>query len=157
MVQNLQKEVKLSNGMTTLIDEEDFDKASELKWLCNNYGYAASTTKPKVLLHRLIMNPPKDKQIDHINHNRIDNRKSNLRICTNMENHRNTLKHKTNTSGYKGVSWNKYSGKWEARIRVNKRKLSLGYFTDLIEAAEAYDVAATLYFGEFKLLNKKVV
>ncbi|WP_252233758.1 HNH endonuclease [Clostridium sp. ZS1] len=79
-------------------------------------------------MHRFIMNPPSNKLIDHINGNKLDNRKCNLRIVNKSQNAMNSKKPKNNTSGVKGVYWDKRSKKWEASIQVNMKKKSLGYF-----------------------------
>jgi len=104
-------------------------------------------------MFRIIVNPFKDKQIDHINHNTLDNRKENLRIVTGSQNGMNQKLHKNNTSGYKGVHWFIYSKRWMAYIRLNSRKIHLGYFNSKIEAAYAYNYAALKYFGKFAKLN----
>ena len=143
-----------------LIDDEDVKRIYEEKWHVNVWGKYPLLGKKNsvgkweyVLMHRFILNCPKEKQVDHINHNTFDNRKINLRICSNVENHRNTKIHSNNKTGYKGVSWNKKSNKYESRIKVNKNKLHLGLFENKIEAARAYNYAAVKYFGEYALLN----
>ena len=89
---------------------------------------------------------------DHKNNQPLDNRKENLRLCTNQENAFNSSKPRNNTSGAKGVSWNKRDRKYEAYISCGKRR-NLGMFTDLIEAAKAYNAAALELFGEFAKIN----
>lgn len=81
--------------------------------------------------------------IDHINRNKADNRISNLRVVTKSENCENVGLSKKNTSGFKGVSWNKDIGKWNAKIGHRRRRINLGYFSDLTEAANAYIKAAS--------------
>lgn len=76
-------------------------------------------------------------QIDHINHNRADNRISNLRLASNQENQRNASKRKDNTSGICGISWAKRQNKWRADIKVNQKQINLGYFADINQAIEA--------------------
>ena len=87
---------------------------------------------------------PKD-QIDHINHDRADNRFANLREASNQENHKNTSIQKNNTSGVAGVNWHKASGKWKARIKVSQEDIHLGLFIDIIEAAKARKSAEVKY------------
>ncbi len=105
-------------------------------------------------LHRVLINAPNDKTVDHINGNTLDNRKINLRLCTNSENLRNSKKRKTNTSGYKGVSFCKSCKKYIASITLNYKKIRLGYFEDKKEAAIAYNMAAIKYHGNFAKLNE---
>lgn len=103
-----------------------------------------------IRLHNLIMN---DKYIDHKNGNICDNRKENLRKCTQSENMHNTNKPKNNTSSYKGVHWNKINKKWVAQICINYKIQYIGSFTNIIKAAEAYNKKAVELFGEFARLN----
>lgn len=91
--------------------------------------------------------------VDHINHNKLDNRRCNLRICTETQNNMNKCFDSRNTSGYKGVSWHKSARKWFAYIRFNKQRLNIGFFDDPVEAAHAYDDAARIYHGEYAHLN----
>ncbi len=91
--------------------------------------------------------------VDHINGDRTDNRRCNLRLCTNKENVRNARVASHNTTGYKGVSYNKRRKKYESRITVDGRQLFLGYFINPIEAALAYDRAALRYLGEYARPN----
>jgi hypothetical protein len=93
-------------------------------------------------------------QIDHINGIRDDNRFCNLREATGTENQGNKKLNKNNTSGYRGVSWNKNSKKWESRLKVNDKRIYLGSFNSKKEAALAYNRAALEYFGEFAYLNE---
>jgi len=88
-------------------------------------------------------------QIDHINGNKQDNRILNLREATQSENKRNTATYKSNTSGYKGVSWSRSEGKWVSRIGFQGKQINLGYFDDPAEAHAAYCEAAKKYHGEF--------
>jgi AP2 domain-containing protein/HNH endonuclease len=106
-----------------------------------------------VPLHRLIMNAPADKEVDHINGDTLDNRRCNLRICSHKENLRNQKLPKNSKSGYKGVTWYKRIKKWRSHIRLNKKQIHLGYFDDIKLAANAYNEAAIKYFGEFAKLN----
>jgi hypothetical protein len=141
-----------------LVDDEDFDKFNKYKWHSTKKGYALHTdtsVKPKknILMHRLIMNCRKGLEVDHIYHNTLDNRKQNLRITTRIQNHQNTIIHKINKSGYKGVTKHKHSGKWESRIKYQGKKLHIGLFTNPRHAALAYDMWAKELFGEYAYLN----
>lgn len=125
----------------TLIDIDDIDKVKHIKWSINNKYYVGSNA-PKVKLHRLIMNCPDDMIVDHINHNRLDNRKSNLRICTVRENNFNKKS--------KGVYWHESRNKWSARIQVDGKKIFLGYFINKDDAIQARRNAEIEYFGEYR-------
>ena len=131
----------------TKIDLEDLEKVLSKKWRCSNNGYIKSNDN--LLLHRFIMDCPKDKVVDHINGDKTDNRKSNLRICSQSENLRNSKISKDNNSGYKGVSFHKASGKWRARITVNKDTKYLGLFKDKEKAIKVRKEAENKYFGEY--------
>jgi len=101
------------------------------------------------------MNVPKGMVTDHINHNGLDNRKSNLRVCTDAENGRNKQRQKGGTSIYKGVCWHKAKKKWVAQIKFEGKNMHIGYFTDdkEKEAARAVDAKAKVLHGEYALLN----
>ena len=134
-----------------IIDKEDYEKVKNGKMSITKDGYCWST---KVgLLHRFIMDCPEGMDVDHENHNTLDNRKVNLKICTRTQNSRNMSIPKNNTSGYKGVTWDKRCNKWMAQIMINRKNIFLGYFDDKVEAARAYNDAAIKHFGEFALLN----
>ena len=105
-----------------------------------------------VLMHRFIVNPREGYVVDHINGNKHDNRRGNLRECTHGENRQNSRKSR-GTSRFKGVFWNTRRGKWGAAISCEGKMIHLGSFTDEIEAAQAYDRAAVKYFGAFACLN----
>lgn len=105
------------------------------------------------LLHRLIMNAKDNEYVDHINFNKLDNRKCNLRICSKAENTQYQQISTRNTSGYKGVSWDKENNKWYAQIKTNGKHFNLGRFDNKHEAAKAYNIAAIHMFGEFAKLN----
>lgn len=158
--------IKLTQGQTTLVDYSDYDLVSPYTWCVSKdkdgrcYAMTNITISKnkygRLYLHRLIMNINDSKiHVDHISHITLDNRKSNLRICTNTQNRRNRIKSniKQYSSIYKGVDWNKKSNKWRARINFNKKAIHLGLFNSEIEAAKAYDSKAKELFGEFACLN----
>jgi hypothetical protein len=138
-----------------LIDCEDYERVKDYKWH-SGAGQVISSNKVG-LLARFIMGTTDPKiQVDHINHNRLDNRKENLRICTNAENNRNKKKTKSNTSGYKGVYWNTKTGKWIAQIMVDGKHYHLGCFDNIVDAATAYDQSAKKFHKEFSQTNRLV-
>jgi hypothetical protein len=137
-----------------LIDKEDLDKVLSRFWCIEPFGYVISTNKTNTItLHKFLMQTKDNEYLDHINGDKFDNRKSNLRICTKAENCRNSKMKSINTSGYKGVSWRKRDKKWSAIITVNYKNIGLGYYENKIEAAKAYNKAALKYHGEFARLN----
>ncbi|MFA5990454.1 MAG: AP2 domain-containing protein [Sphingomonas sp.] len=145
------KEIPLTKGKVALVDDDDFDELSKFKWFFSK-GYALKSEdrySTEIIMHRRIMNAPDGMDTDHINHNGLDNRRENLRVCTRSENLMNRGKLKNNTSGYKGVSWNKNSKKWQTHIRVNGKKIYLGNFKDKEEAYKAYCDASIKYHGDF--------
>lgn len=164
------KEITLSNGMKCQVDDEDYDKFGHLNWhaevrkhtvYVGRYWYNKEKGyKSRKRLHRLIMNASPEMDVDHIDHNGLNNQKSNLRICSTMENRRNSKIRKDNRTGFKGVSL--FKGRiWKdsktpvfrARIMVQRKEIGLGYFESAEEAARAYDSKAVELFGEFAHLN----
>jgi len=137
-----------------LVDDEDYEFAMRHKWSLNWRRYARGYARVSGIpinstYHRIIMNAQRGQIIDHINRNRLDNRKSNLRFCTAAQNTRNRSINRDNISGYKGVSWNEKSSSWRASIRVNSKNTHLGLYATPKEAAEAYKRAAIKYHREF--------
>jgi hypothetical protein len=141
------KEIKLTQGKIALIDDEDFELIMQFKWCVqksrntfyaiansNHFDDNGKYTHNTIRMHRLIMNPAKDKQIDHINHDGLDNQKCNLKIVTNRANHLNRLHQ--NSFGLFGVS--KTNGWFYSRIRINKTVKYLGCFKTAIDAHNAY-------------------
>jgi hypothetical protein len=104
-------------------------------------------------LHRFILDAPSALEVDHINGNGLDCRRSNLRLATHKQNLRNQAAH-SGTSRYKGVSWNRQRNGWDAQICLNGKNRYLGRFRTEVEAAKAYNEGARLHFGEFARLNE---
>jgi hypothetical protein len=147
------KYIELTQGFKALIDDEDFEKVSKFKWWYSQ-GYAGRFEKKNcILMHRFIMNTPPGMDTDHKDLNTLNNQKYNLRICTRKQNQGNIGLRKDNTSGYKGVTWNKATNKWLAYIYHEKKFKNLGNFSDILDAAQAYDKAAIFYYEEFAKLN----
>lgn len=139
--------------MDILLDKKDKHLLA-YSWSINK-GYARGSVDGKVVyLHQAIMNAPKGFQVDHINGNRLDNRRSNLRVVSRMQNQQNRMvQQKNNTSGFKGVAWRKDKSLWAAQIRVETKLKHLGFFSDILEASKAYDRAAKEYFGAYARIN----
>lgn len=156
------KEISLTQGKVALVDVEDYDYLNQWKWYAhknkNDMFYAIRKIKRygkriTIRMHREIIKPPDNMFTDHINRDSLDNRRSNLRICTYSQNRMNSKKNKNNTSGYRGVDWHKIAKKWRACIRINKKNKFLGYFNTKEQAALAYNGAAKKKFREFANLN----
>lgn len=152
------KEIKLTQGKVALVDDEDFENLNQCKWFAMKHGrtfYAGrairvSGKRNTQSMHCLIMN---GKGIDHIDHNGLNNQKSNLRFCTSSENSMNRRKKQNCTSIYKGVSFFKRDKIWRAEIEINYRHIRLGRFVSEVEAAQAYNKKAIELFGEFAHIN----
>lgn len=155
--------VILTQGQVAIINNADIELISSYKWraafnpVVRQY-FAVSWIKHNkkmktVYMHRLIMKNPIGMQIDHINHNDLDNRRTNLRICTASDNKCNSLLRKDSTSGFKGVVWYKNNKKWGARIKKDGILIHLGLFDDKETAAIAYNDAAKSIHGEFACIN----
>ena len=141
------------SGIDVVIDSEDLEKIQTRAWQNSGNNYFKTNYKNKNLyLHRFIMGEPEGFAIDHINHNKLDNRKSNLRICTRAENQWNRGLQKNNSSGYKGITFNKTKGKWQSYIKHNKKNVFVGHFNTPEEAYAAYCKAAKELHGEFARL-----
>lgn len=151
-------EIYLNTGNIALIDDDDLPKVIGYSWY-EYKGYAVRMSrkhegKRKMLfLHRLILPSATGMVIDHINRNRLDNRKSNLRISTRKNNNRNRKRIEGASSPYRGVIWRPHAKKWKAYIKSDKKQHHLGYFEKPEEAAMAYNIAAYELFGEFAVLN----
>lgn len=155
------KSITLSQGMSTQIDDADYGRVNAIGWYAfwnGRHWYAVRNIRVNgrggtEYLHRFIVGASGKAHVDHINGDTLNNCRDNLRLATCAENCRNRGKTLSNTSGHKGVSWNKRTEKWKAFIRVNYRQISLGEFFNKTLAALAYDDAAMKYFGEFAKLN----
>jgi len=156
------KTINLTQGQKAIVDDEDFEELNKYKWYANwckntKSFYAVRNVRngEKQTLEsmaRVIINAPSDKQVDHIDHNSLDNRKMNLRLVTNQQNQFN-VKSRIGSSIYKGVSFHKEHHKWQARIKKDGIKHHLGYFKNEKDAAMAYDKAAFKMFGDYAHTN----
>jgi len=154
------KLILLTQNKFTIIDDEDYKLISDYKWCVskkrNNTFYAVTNTKERkrLYLHRLIMEANKGDEIDHVNHDTLDNRKTNLRFVNPSQQQWNRSKRRNKvTSKYKGVSWYKRYNKWHSKIMFHGKTIHLGYFLSEIDATRAYDKAASKYFGEYAYIN----
>lgn len=152
------KLIALTQGKFAIVDADDYDFLMQWKWWYAKGTYAARSVggrrnKKILFMHRLILNTPEDKFTDHINGNKLDNRRKNLRHCTHQQNMSNMKNRIGGTSKYKGVYWHKGGKKWAANVTVNYKNIHLGLFVSEIEAASAYNEAALQYFKEFAKLN----
>jgi hypothetical protein len=152
----MSKEIYLSNSnKTAIIDDEMFDELNKYKWNCDHHGYARTGKRKDktILMHRLIFNPPEGMFTDHINHNTLDNRRSNLRSCTIQQNSANRPMQSNNTSGAKGITLHKKTGKWQAQVGFLNKTYYLGLFEDINEARKVYNKKARELFGDFARLE----
>ena len=135
------------DGLKFLIDEDDYEKfVKDKSFHLSHCGYVCGR---KCKLHRLIMDAPNGMVVDHINGDPLDNRKCNLRICTQQQNSMNKVKSKSNTTGFKGVHFYKPTGKFVSRIKVDGKNLYLGCFEKAEDAYKAYCDACVKYHQEF--------
>lgn len=154
------KTIPLSKGKITLVSDVDYGFLRHWNWWFSG-SYAARSEvrngqKRTIYMHKAITQRMKlrDGQADHRNQNKLDNRRSNLRLATNQQNHANRGLLRHNTSGFKGVCWHKRAKKWMAHITVNNRSLYLKLHNTKRAAARAYNEAALEHFGNYAVLNK---
>jgi hypothetical protein len=157
------KQIPLTQGKFALVDDNDYEELSQCNWCaawnCHTRSFYAQRHSSSVngkrtiiLMHRVILGAKSGQESDHRNHDTLDNRRENLRLCTHNENQHNQ-KPQMGSSSFKGISWHKLTHKWRAQIQFNASRHHLGCFTDELDAARAYDTAARILFGEFALTN----
>ena len=144
-------------GLVALVDDADHPLVIGYVWRpvkVRNVFYAYTTIAGKtVYMHRLIMGAQPGQEVDHEDHDGLDNRRQKLRLATSCQNNANKGLPCTNTSGYKGVSWDKQAGKWRASIKSQGKKRVLGLYDDPVVAARVYDAAARELHGVFARVN----
>ena len=160
------REIILTQGYVAIVDDEYYERINQHKWQVfkkakENTVYARGIVKiysrtKHVFMHRYIMGliSTDKNQIDHINHDGLDNRKVNLRVCSTSQNGMNRQPDKNVSSKYRGVSWVKRDKVWQVSIACNKKQYYLGVFKCEKEAAEAYNNRAKELYGEFACLNE---
>ena len=138
-----------------IVDDQDYDRVNQYPWTLTQDGYAqASIDGCTISMHRFILGDSVDGKVgDHTNKQRLDNRRCNLRPCTEAQNARNRRKHRDATSRFKGVIWDKSVSKWKANIGLDGKAYYLGTFEDEEDAARAYDALARKHHGEYANLN----
>lgn len=139
------------NGHYALVDEDLYEELSRYNWCLLKVGYAYN--RGLGYMHRYICKTSKGMDTDHIDHNKLNNTRSNMRVCSHKNNMKNISS--KNKSKYKGANWHKQNSIWRATICINSKNIHLGCFDTEIEAAKAYDEAAKKLFGEFAYLNFK--
>jgi hypothetical protein len=145
---------KKYTNLYAIVSDEDYQYLNQFKWSFTN-GYARRVSKKKTyLMHREIMNPQNGFVVDHINHDKLDNRRVNLRVCTQQKNTANRIKINGCTSKYKGVSWNKKNKNWNSEIMYNNKAIWLGCFKNEHDAGIAYNKKAIEIYGEYAYINK---
>ncbi len=151
------KLIPLTQSRFAKVSDHRFDELKQWNWqFGDGYAYRIQNINGSlhtIRMHVQIMNPPKGMEVDHKDLDKLNNQDDNLRVCTSSQNKANKGLTTRNTSGYKGVSWNKKDKKWKVAIDYDNHHIYLGRFDDVIEAAKAYDKAARIYHGEYANLN----
>ena len=159
------KRIELTRGMFALVDDEDFDWLNRFNWTYGTPGYAYRHKKIRgkikvIYMHRFILEHHgynlNGFVTDHINRNKLDNRKINLRVATYSQNHANIDKYGNKSSKYKGVCWDKSRNKWIVHIQINQKQAYIGRFDNEEDAAKAYNKRALELFGEYARINEDI-
>jgi hypothetical protein len=155
--------IPLTKGQQALVDDSDYNRLMQIgSWSYNKSGYAVHYYTDEfghnrtLFMHRVVMeyalrNAPPRMQVDHINHNTLDNRSANLRLATPSQNQAHRRQRNDSDTPYKGITWN--TGRWEARIKYGSQRINLGRFKNAEEAAWMYDAASHLLYAEFARCN----
>ena len=152
------KVIKTNRNYEIKVDDDVYEWASKNKWFVTKLGYAIRSyggrkNRKTIYLHRMIINIPSGYVTDHINGNRLDNRRENLRVATRSQNRINSNIQKNNKSGTRGVYYDKHKKRWIVRLYKMRKKMLLASFKNIDEARKAYHNKAIEVYGEF-YLNK---
>jgi hypothetical protein len=165
------RQIPLTQGQCAIVDEQDYERLSQHKWHArwnpytrSYYAFRSATVhlppdgksvKRSIPMHREVLGLESEdrRQVDHHDHNTLNNTKENLRAASRSQNQHNARGHADGSSGYKGVHWHSARNSWVARIYVNGVEQHLGMFDSAEDAARAYDAAASKHHGEFAYLN----
>lgn len=157
------REIPLTKGYVAKVDDEDYERLSRWNWYVLKAGTAAcikyyaireiltNNCRQVIRMHKEILGC--SRFVDHIDHDGLNNQRSNLREATRSQNGANRRKGVNTSSRFKGVSWCKATNKWKSEIRVNGKSRYLGIFKDEVDAATAYNLAALEEFGEYANYN----
>jgi hypothetical protein len=138
------KTIQLTRGKETIVDVDNYEHLNQWKWQFTTRGYAVRTENRKIIfMHRVINNTPEGLDTDHINRNKLDNRKCNLRTVTRSQNFMNINPRKNNTTGVKGVQI--HAEGWMVRITVNYKRIYIGYYLNFEDAVAARKLAEGMY------------
>ena len=154
------REIPLTQGKVAIVDDKDYDLVKDYKWRLHTGGYARTTVygeegveRKDIYMHRLVLSAKNGTLVDHVNGDKLDNRRENLRAATTSQNSANSPRKRCNTSGYKGVTFHAHTGKWRAQIMHNRKYLHIGLYKTREDAAHAYDKKARELYGEFAQVN----
>lgn len=161
------KQIPLTQGKVAFVDDSDYEILSRWSWSAHReiYTYYAvrniqmpNSKKQTIRMHRVILSAPDGVEIDHVNRNGLDNRRSNLRLCNHTENLMNQRLRSDNETRLKGVGIEKrnINKRFRARIMINRKRVYIGSYQIAEDAARAYDRAALEYYGEFAMTNEKL-
>lgn len=143
----------------TMVDNDDYEHINQWKWYVSNgyvmrTAYSGIVNKPtRIYMHREIAKPEIGLHVDHVNGNKLDNRRVNLRVCTNSQNIKNMQKKSGTSSFFKGVSWHNRDKVFQSRIEYDYKSIYLGSYESEISGAIAYNIAALKYHLDFARLN----
>jgi len=155
--------IELSQGLFAIVDAADEVWAQQWKWHAHRsskgtwYARRNASKGHIVIMHRALLGAPRGMDVDHKNRNGLDNRRANLRLASRGQNMANQRKAPGGTSRYKGVCWDSDRQAWNAKIQSDRKTINLGRFANESDAANAYNAAATAFFGEFARANEGLV